>query len=666
MSTNPSIRANNTTSLVATVGGAVGVVGSVPVGSVVTASAFLAAANDLVPVSGIRNEMAIQKLDTTYLEFAIFSPLDSQGVDFARWLSMGDRTNAEMDAPDLGTATLARLYATQSIPRFGATGSAGITAATATATQLSSSGEVTFEGAWSTATAGGVTGEYTTDPDESMTYTVTVPENGRITIESPSVYSQSAVHKVVCRKAGVEISAANYTLFEVNGDRICDQRQPGSALGVYTVAKDLSAGTYTVELSFVGGVNADVKRLYVKQCKAWNPVAFNAVGVHGCVTANSDSGVLSDRAMQPGVIIVYQFTDATRVDWNYWGTTLAGTVAFSVYDSVGNEIAEYDSTGVDMSAKSGLTVHKVASGLPKGTYYLHVETLNTNYYKPRMYSSGALAYDETSPGAITDTFDILDIPLRPTGGSDLGTYNIIGPGALDAAFRVRLPSEASSAANWVGSVHGNETTITNSNLTVKVDGVEIDWAGAAQYAMFYGSSITLEFSTEMFVPSSDNTTPFGTLTRVVEYLPGGLVKHHMTRAHTLDMYCEIDYCAAMLQVSNVNTGTNYSDSVGGGFTDLDTEQDGSFVFGVGTDVSTTLPSFNRDLRFKNGEYITIASIDDPLPLAAQYEALGATIAGRVLNYSTGRVKAYTEAAEFTLPAGSSFVFEKTFRVLPGA
>ena len=626
-------------------------------GSASSLSPFLSAAHAAVPLSTIRTDVAIQKMDTSFLEFAIYSALDSGGVNFIRWWDMGDRTNPDQQAPALGAGTLAKLYQSTTLGPIGPTGSAGITASTPTATQGHAA--AVKVGTWTNTTANSIATSYTTDASGSITYTLTVVEGGRITVEAPSVFSQGAIYKVVVRSGATEIAADKYATWLQGADRVVDSRQPGQSLGVYTVAKDLPAGTYTIALSFVGAANADSKRIYASQARSWPPIAFDATGAHGCVIANSDSSVLSDRTFEPGTVLVYGFEGVTRIDWKYWGTPAAGTALFRVFDASGNPVT-IPTASLDMSAASGLQQFTVATDMTAGDYFLHVDLDNVTIAKPRLYSHGAVAFNQGVAGAATDTFDILDIPLRPSGGLVVGTHLIAGPPAYDMAFKAKRPGD--TVSEFIGSVHGFESTVTNANLEVYVDGVQVDWAGAAQYAIFRGTTeIRLEFATTMFVPE-DGVTPFGTCSRVVRYLPGGVVKHSYSRTHDIAMEVEIDY-PFMIQVPNVNTGTDYADSIGGGYTDLLMSSDGAATFDVGEDVTTNFDSFNREAQWENGTWAVIGSLDNPALVAAAYPS-SAVLASRVLNYRTGFVKYYTEAQTFTTPPGWSITVDKTYRVFP--
>lgn len=620
-------------------------------------SAFLSAANTAAPLSGIRKDIAIQKMDTSFLEFAVYSALDSGGVNFIRWWDMFDRTNAAQNAPGLGIGTLAKLYKSDELGPLGATGAAGIVAATPTDTQ--GHADAVKVGTWQNTTANAIATSYTASGAGSITYTLSVLAGGRITVEAPSVFSQGVVCKIVVRLAGTEIAADKYATWLNSGDRVIDSRQPGQSLGVYTVAKDLTAGTYTVALSFVGADNSDGKRLYSTRAQAWPAIAFDAVGVHGCTIANSDSSVLSDRTFEAGTVLVYGFTDVTRIDWRYWGTGAAGNALMRVFDATGSAVTIPDDS-IDMSATSGLQQYTVAADLTAGDYFLHVELDNTNLAKPRLYSHGAVAFNQNVAGLATGTFDILDIPLRPSSGLTLGTNVLCGPPAFDMAFKAKRPSD--STAEFIGSVHGFESAVTNANISVYVDGLEVDWASAAQYAIFRGTSeVRIEFSTTLFVPE-DGTTAFGTCSRVVRYLPGGIVKHSYTRTHDIEMEVLVDY-PLMIQVPNVNTGTNFSDSVGGGYTDLSMATDGTATFGTGSDVATNFDSFNSEARFDNGNWGVIGSLDNALAVAASYPS-GAGLSGLVLNYSGGFVKYYSQAETFTTPPDWSITVDKTYRVYP--
>ena len=134
------------------------------------------------------------------------------------------------------------------------------------------------------------------------------------------------------------------------------------------------------------------------------------------------------------------------------------------------------------------------------------------------------------------------------------------------------------------------------------------------------------------------------------------------------MEVDVDYAANMLQVPNPNTETNYADSVGGGFTNLEMSENGSLTIGTftgaGADI-TTFMNFHHEAKFSNGTWQIVSSMDNPEYVAQQYTDHGATLGSRVLNYPTGFVKYYSEArGGFIIPAGAKFDIERTFRIAP--
>jgi len=647
----------------------------------VPARGLRAALDALEPLNAIRQEVVIEKRRTDYVEFAVLSCLGKAGTDWIRHFSSTRLLPGAAGAPDYTIGTLALLYSGATRPLLGATGTSGITAATPTATVLAAA--ATRTGTWTgPVTQNGIADCYYTDDAASFTstvsYTISVPAGGRITVEAPAVYADGATARVTVRESGgpeIYVATGEYLAPRRPGTGVglptpaqymIDYRDPNGALGVYPVATVISAGSYNVKIEYF--TPYDTGRIYDLRVQAWDPIAFDDVGVHGWTVTNSDPGQTSDKTLTPGTVLVYAVPHATGMEFSYWRGTGRGTVEFFVYDATGAEIATYTTKTLDMNGTSGVESVQVAIGLPLGDYFIHVAVVPGTSTTAGVYSTGIIAIDETvEANPAEDNFDIRDMPTSP--GTDFGTHVLSGPGNHWYASRWRPADSVAWPAgdNFVSGVHGAETALSNADLMVTVDGVVVDWDGAAQYTRFTGTEIVLAYQTTLSFPGT--ATPFATLARKVTYIRGGVVLVETTRTLSADAILSDDYIM-MLQAPN--GGDTRSAGVGGGFADWAAERSGNFDLGNSDGLGTPDDPWSTCVAGWNGSYCNYVALLNPAEVLRQYRPY---LTGRnnvlLQDNAAHLAKAYLRSFGgdlvtdgIALPAGHVSRVVKLYRTLP--
>lgn len=626
------------------------------------------------PLSGIPNQVVLEKLRTDFIEFAVYSPLDSDGIKWVRHFSSVRLYSGNQGAPDYQVGTLALLYASTTLALFGSTGTNSITADTPTAT---------VEGASATSRTGTWTGPvsvftmpnayHTSTTGDTVVYDIAVPAGGVIYHEAPGVTGNGGIAEVKVELSAVEITAAEYLCPLSSGVRIADYRYPNAGLAVIPLAKVTTGGTYTVTLtrsaqSPAGG------RLYDIRVRAYNATPYNSAGVYGSTIASGDGGITSDLTYAAGSTFVYQCLNTTRITFAYWANPTAGQVKFTVYDNSGVEVGSYITETVDMysaSSPGASTTVEVVRGLAKGTYWLHAQVLSTKNASAtgyRMYVRKVRTFDETTAGTLgVDEFDILDMPLSP--GADFGTHCFSGFGNHWYATQWRPAAATSwpSGDNFVSGVHGEETALTNADLTFNVDGVEVDYDGAAQYATFTGASIVLTFSTTIKFPGT--ATNFGTLARTITYTKGTEIKVETVRTLTSEATYGNDYIM-MLQAAN--GGGSQSSNIGGGFGNWALERDGNLTLNASNNSSVESDPWSECYACWNTQYASYVQLENPEQVQVQYEDyLVDTNNILAVDNSTDLAKIYLRsagAAQYTtgvtLSAGHVSRVVKRYRTVP--
>ena len=612
---------------------------------------------------GLTSAAAVQKIRAdSWTEFAAYTPVSADGIDWARWL-FSNRFYGAAYAPDVICITAAKLWASSTLALFAATGTSGITADTATATVAAASA-TSRTGTWTgPVTVNSIANSYwTATTGDKVAYTLTVPAGGIIYHEGPASASNGGIGEVIIKLSGTEITSGEYLCPLSSGVRIADYTAPNNVLGVIPLAKVTAGGSYTIEITR-SAQSAASGRLYDTRVRAFNAVAYNLPGWYGANIQNSGiASTLANLSYHAGVTAVYQLTNCTRIGFRYGTNANAGQAAFKVYNSGGVEIGAYVNTSVDMyAAASALAEIIVAEGLAKGTYYLVATvaaTKNASSTGYRFYSFGPRAYDETTAGVVgTDAFYGYDVPTNPTTSADVGTYCISGPGNFDYASQWRSSGSSSGVENFVGAVHGSETTISNASITLAVDGTAQDYNAAAANAFWIGASINVAFSTNPQTP--DNATAFGTLARSWTFSREG-----WRSVTTLDIntaaYRHTDYIAMLQSPNGGDTRTSgLASAQNWVWTD-----DPAFAeqFDTSAGALTNYATAVRGMVHAGPDWAIYCVLNSATNPSASMR-VNDSVADQVKSYIIGQ----GDVANGDLIApGSRFVVDKTWRVLKGA
>lgn len=622
-----------------------------------------------MPLHLVPNGLAIEKKRSDFIEYAVYSPISETGTDWARWFSSVRLFGTNAGAPEIGTATLAKLNA--SAPLFDENRTTGITATTPTNTYNTAAATARV-GTWAgSATVGGVTDIDVLSGAGSVTYDVVVPAGGTIYARS-RVATSNGIANVTVFNGATEVSAAEYVAQLDGGNRKIryDRHITGSGLAMMPIARPTAAATYTVEITWESG---DVQEGGIEV----HDIAFNDVGIHGTALQASTAGSpLSNFSEHSGVKMVYEIVDATTISYKYFANTQGATLNFTVYDSSGTEIASYDTATVNTESVNVLASVTVASNLPVDTYYLHVENADTTTDAAAEVKWISLGAVDPNQGGIlgTDTFDILDMPDNPANNNDTGTYTLSGPGNFVAAIEGRPVSVANpNTPHFSMGTHGHETELTNADITVTVDGVVVDYNGAADDTFFYADrKIEIEFSTNVkFLPSLDAAeTEFMTVTRKFTYQKGGVVRVETNATDLVDYKVQSDFCL-MLQAPNANS--TLSDNVGGGYSQIATERSINYIADQSNGTPQRFNQFNECFATYNDKYAVYGKILNTSQIFEQTaKDMANTDNGLVNDLATNRLKGYTLTAskgfttngEVTRTAGSTRRVVKSYRIVP--
>jgi hypothetical protein len=536
-----------------------------PVGGDQAAALFKNAPSLYYSASALPGQVVFEKRRSDFNEWAVYTPLTTNGTQWARWF-FSDRL-ATIYGLDGGLATLAYLWRTTDTALFGSNSPSGLTAVTPTVDQATTSATART-GSWTAAStiSGKADVRYSTTAGDSVTYRVTVPAGGRIYLDSTTNVNGGIADILINQVSpAAEIAAGEYL---VTSKQLDTRRAAVSNTGVtFPLAEVIDAGDYDVRIT-VAASNPAGGRIWESGIKVTGPVGFNEVGIHGGVGPSTSGGLTSDYFLHSGTVAVYYLENVTRIAFRYYQVSLAGIVDFKVFNSSGVEIdaGDYLITSRDMyGAGAANTQALIAEGLTRGDYYLHVRLRNTKNASStdfRCYAHGARGWDETTGGTPgVDAFENNSMPNNPSTATDLGTHVISGGGNFVHASSWRSAASSPGAQNFVTGVHLFETdlrigTIGVGGYTIKMDGTTLDYAALAVGAYTVGSELQVTFSTTVQTP--DNSVGFATFARDWRFNRRGWT-HSGEFVTTADAYLHIDY---ILMVQTPNGGNTRSDSVG--------------------------------------------------------------------------------------------------------
>lgn len=509
-------------------------------------SSAFALVEELSAPSELLNAVRLVKLRADYLEFAIYQPIDPNGIDWAR-LYFSNRLNVgNSGAGRLVRATIAKLYSSTASTLITSNLITGTLNQSPTVTKIHSDATARV-GTWTAAaTTGPVSGvRYTTIIGDYVEYTVTGVD--RIHLRGYQNNANGGTFDVNIKTGGVEIADANYCTVSKQVSARAD-----SGWNYAPLAKNLTpASTYVVRLTLATNTPAS-SRGYDAGLLGF-VLDSTALGALGTATEQSlgSPAVNSSRLMSPGTIVRYSMPDCTKVQLNYFKIASAGNLTATVRTTAGVEV---DSITVDAyGATTTNTTVTVAEGLTKDDYILEVvsgNTKNASATDYRQYIIGGIAVDTTSPGdPATGIFD--DMGAVATQAST-EPITLQGSGNVEYAVLARRPADANGVnEDFITGTHGHESAPTG--LVVQVSGTTIDYAGAAAGTVWNGTKVEWVYSTNALFVTSE---PFATIEYDSRVDRGGYW-NNITRTMTADAMIEHEY------VLMVQTPSTVSASEGG-------------------------------------------------------------------------------------------------------
>ena len=300
--------------------------------------------------------------------------------------------------------------------------------------------------------------------------------------------SNGGLGKVTVKTGGTEIASDLYVL---PVDRIISFRGTG-----YHVTHQLASGlnpasTYEVTIE-VDASNPSGGQLWQAGLLGYDATWKTRTGLIGTHIAETTVGrdcILSagvrnpsdsSQRANPGNTWVRQVTDTTRIMWRSIFGPLGGIAQFDVYDADG--VLVHTSTLDTYSAGYGLIDHVVVVGLPAATYYVHVISTGTKHASSAGYDVFHFEIEGSNESKcaslLSQEFDLGDVPRLATSVT-YGTDSLSSYGNIEVAIAVRKVGEAEGLGAFIGGIHGRESDA--AARVFEVDGVAIDYAGAAQY-----------------------------------------------------------------------------------------------------------------------------------------------------------------------------------------
>lgn len=620
--------------------------------------------NAVEPLSALPNQVMLEKLRASAgeTEFAVYTPISADGTSWARRYYTNRFNTGITGCAREVAVTLARLYVSGIEEKHAINISTG-TEATAPIQTQATADATSRTGTWvGPATTNGVTDtRYSVTVGDSVVYTVTGAT--RIALRAVNNSVNGGIGELTITESSVEIPEDNY-LIQIDAStsrrlvNLRSGRQPSTGLAHVPLAKNLDPSkTYVVTIE-VDASNPVGGRMYDSGLLEYDAIAYDAVGLHAVVNQTTGLGVLYNDLPWAGQVAVYEFVDVTRINWRCYKTTPVGQVAFTVYDSSGVEISTYTTETYDTYSGLGQAASvEVASGLARGTYYLHVEVLKTKNASStnfRVLENGGIGYDETTGGELgVDTFEIQSMPTNPSSGSDIGTHVLSGNGNVELAIRVSKTGEATGDAEFVGGTHAFESS--PANVVFRVDGVEVDYSGASNNATWIGSTINLDYDTELQFPSDSSAwadVHYGCRWTRAGYEPSSRVEV------TTDARIYVLY-PTMVHTPSRDPGGSYADDVGGGF-------DTWVLDGMKVE---TYADYDNTTVNEGPSAVGLIGYNDDYAISCVFQS-SLAVAGDVIavsrSDSTNKLYSRAQGFDFTngvvVPTGTVYTWSQTYRV----
>jgi hypothetical protein len=423
---------------------------------------------------------------------------------------------------------------------------------------------------------------YSSVTSSKVTYTVTGATNilWRFFCNS----SNAGVANVVIKQAGVEIATNQYLAGLSGGNRVVNQKYISSSFnntnfGYAPLAQLLNpALTYTVEITHASGTRMYDSGLQFYSDSTYDGYPTRAPAYDWTGTWDTYSfagGNTYAASLFAGSRAVLTCANTTRVLLKYCKRPNGAYMGVKIFNSSGAEIdtSKYQNVSTHANGFRYIDTYaatpaeatvQVADGLPKDTYYIHVWSLgerSTAFTETTtggslssqwaIYIYSAVGYDTTTGANVTDQsmYQRSDLQLQG-GGSDPTDVagNMIFAGQFRDSSDGNFTTDVANAM-FVTGTHGAEGLPTN--LVVTMDGVEQDWAGAANNSQWLNVlDLTVEFDTLVYTQTNPTTNAIGTLHYKYVFTPGKVIVTY-TFTTTRNIYYGTVY-AGLFNVPNGN------------------------------------------------------------------------------------------------------------------
>lgn len=497
-------------------------------------------------------------------------------------------------------------------------------------------------GTWTApATTGGVPSisyPTTAGANKTLLFTVSGGNRSRVYCEGYRNSGNGGYGKVALRAdpagANTDVTSTYCLCPVISGAPRLDFVAPDADVGrtIYPLFDNLPDGDYALDYGDHPD-NTSGKRPYFGTFKFFPDIEFDETGVHGISQPVTVFGTACLSVAVAGATVVKTFTDCTGIILNYVQNGTGGQVAFTLYNSVGDEVTPLISELETYGAGSGVARSvKILDGTTFDTYHLHIKVKNTkNALATRYlyYDNGGVAYDALTPGEPgVDAFIFPDYPSALSSTADVGLSGIF-LGNLESALECYDPALTEAAKTFATSIHGCEAA--PSSFTVKIDGATVDYAGGAVNATFDGEiEAIIDQTCNVYYPTDVDTgqasgfksgaTPFAT--RRYKYTINRFgVWSEVTTTITKNVRATCDF-ALMFQLYNRNTG---SPSFRGGVDEFGRNDGDDLLLNDYAGASTINgPNQTKVWVGGNDDYIAIGQLRNPAQINDAFEQFGLT------------------------------------------
>lgn len=476
----------------------------------------------------------------------VYVPLDANG-GYAKYhaeCAVGsDPFNAQAGSARILRATLAQVYASANVVNNSSNLTAGAQQQTPSLTKEIDAGTGRTEtGTWNVFTTGVQSPKtrYSSVTTSTVAYTVT-----GVTTILWRFYCNAAnggTATITITESGAGIPAANWLAGLSGGNRVANQKYMSSTISDTNIAYaplafNLNpAKTYVVTITHASGT-----RMYDSGLLCYNQSTFDGYPSAGQDTVGTwdqyafSGGFTYGACLFAGSRKVITLTNTSRIALQIVRRPNGAYMGVKVFDSGGNEIntALYQNLTVhangyryidEYAATPAEATVQIADGLTKGTYYVHVwslgdrstaftETTAGTYLSSQwaVFINSATGYDTSTGVAVTASsqFQRSDLQILGNGSDPLDAMgNEMWAGQFLDTGDGNISADAQ--AMYVTQTHGAESTPTN--LVVKMDGVTIDWAGAANLTEWTGvGTLQIDFDTAVYTQKHPTTNQLATM-----------------------------------------------------------------------------------------------------------------------------------------------------------